>query len=643
MLFQTTYSVMKRLISYALILGLAVFMTSCDDNFLAPEPQSFFAPENVFQNPAGYEAQVVTMRKNLTSENTGNRANMMHEWAMSESGVPLVQLDSRDLTPSTDRYQNFVGMINDMYTFIKDANVAISRIDDIEWPDVGHRNEVLAEALWHRSYWYLRLVGNYGDVPFVAEEVSQPRLDFRTHTREAVLDKIQSDMEFAVEYLPESAVPGAIERGAGYHLLAKIALYNMDFAAAEQAATTVINGPYELMRGRFGSTAGEPGRNLFWDLHRPENKNLPENSETLIAFVDRFEAPEQARTSNGLYTFRTYNPSWWHSNHRDSEGNRGMIDAGAMYDSLGRGNPDCALTSYQTYDIWEKHGYDYKTTPDMRRAHSNWVEVEDMTYNNPESVNFGEPWRLDWMTGDPYNVFSRMYPIPHYKMFVPEQEGDPRGGNGDWYIYRLAETYLIRAEARYWQDNLGGAAADINMLRERAGAPLIGAGDVTIGYIFDERARELFAESPRQGELARVSHTLAQLGRVDEEIGKTYNPETLHEDNWAYDRIIRHNYAYEEYGNFLTYHPDGLTRYDRRRLDQGATEPLVPLPIGNNWVVIGHSPHILPRNFQWPVEDGLIDANTQGRINQNLGYAGADRNEPPLETVDVDDYNQTPQ
>src|SRR5690606_20404483 len=38
----------------------------------------------------------------------------------------------------------------------------------------------------------------------------------------------------------------------------------------------------------------------------------------------------------------------------------------------------------------------------------------------------------------------------------------------DWSVMRLGETYLLRAEARLRQGNTGGAADDINVLRDRA-------------------------------------------------------------------------------------------------------------------------------------------------------------------------------
>ena len=45
-----------------------------------------------------------------------------------------------------------------------------------------------------------------------------------------------------------------------------------------------------------------------------------------------------------------------------------------------------------------------------------------------------------------------------------------QGGHTDWYVFRLAETYLLRAEAYFWKGELANAAADINAVRTRAGA-----------------------------------------------------------------------------------------------------------------------------------------------------------------------------
>lgn len=585
----------KIVISLLIICGLM----SCSDDFLKPEPLSFFSPEGTLVDKGGFESILISLRKDLSKEFITQKNLMAHQFMVSEIGVPWLQLDFRQLTPTTDQYQQFVNQINTVFEVIKNANMIISRIDNenVTWASEEEKNIVLAEALWHRSYWYYRLVGCYGDLPFVNEEVTSAKFDFKTHSRWAILNKLQKDMEWAVKWMPEKAEMGVPSKAAGTHLLTKIYLANLEFDKAISSASEVIdNSNYALMTSRFGENAADPKKNVIWDLHRPLNKNLPVNTETILAIVDRYDAPSTSR-SVGTFTMRVYNVAWYNNqNAKDSEGNLGFVAQGPLYDSLGRGNPDCSLTPYHSYEIWKESGLDYKSTSDLRRAPINWYEPEEMRYNNPASVDYGkvvDPANTNY----PDQFWARFYPMPFYKTYIPNypgQQGTPLGSNGDMYVYRLAETYLLRAEAYYWKGELAKAAADINKVRERAGAIPITTAQVTIDYIFDERARELFIEEPRQNELNRVSYILAKLNRDG------YTLENIHQKNWLYDRIIAHNDFYSR-GEVIS---------------------------------LGWSPYIAPYNFQWPIDDNMITANTLGRINQNKGYTGSERNEPPLEVVE---------
>jgi hypothetical protein len=87
----------------------------------------------------------------------------------------------------------------------------------------------------------------------------------------------------------------------------------------------------------------------------------------------------------------------------------------------------------------------------------------------------------------------------------------------DYMILRLAEQYLIRAEARAQQQNLNGAIDDLNVIRNRAGiTPLaygLTKGDVLLA-VEKERKLELFGEgySHRWIDLIRTSRANAVLG-----------------------------------------------------------------------------------------------------------------------------------
>jgi hypothetical protein len=95
--------------------------------------------------------------------------------------------------------------------------------------------------------------------------------------------------------------------------------------------------------------------------------------------------------------------------------------------------------------------------------------------------------------------------------YLRKVEGKPwngdktSGGTGkDFIVYRLAETYLLRAEAYLDKGDQTDAATDINVVRARANASLVAPSDVTIDYILDERARELITEERRRLTLNRL-------------------------------------------------------------------------------------------------------------------------------------------
>lgn len=79
----------------------------------------------------------------------------------------------------------------------------------------------------------------------------------------------------------------------------------------------------------------------------------------------------------------------------------------------------------------------------------------------------------------------------------------------DFPVYRLADAYLMYAEA-VLRGGTGGdvntALGYVNQLRNRSGDPAIGditGGDLTLDFILDERARELYMEAHRRTDLIR--------------------------------------------------------------------------------------------------------------------------------------------
>jgi hypothetical protein len=85
-------------------------------------------------------------------------------------------------------------------------------------------------------------------------------------------------------------------------------------------------------------------------------------------------------------------------------------------------------------------------------------------------------------------------------------------------VFRLAETYLMAAEAAFMMGNTADAVKYLNTVRERAAYPSgnatamdITAADLSQDFILDERSRELCGENVRWWDLVRTGKLLPRV------------------------------------------------------------------------------------------------------------------------------------
>jgi len=589
------------------VCGLVCFPVSCTKDFLKPQPLSFYQPSD-FSDPTSLNAALVACARNARLEYYGDNPPILTEMLFSEVSVegttdksgPAQDLNlsiTPDLASFNDAdHQKIYSYWFEGYKGIKYANTVITRLDDAKFATPAARNAILGAAYFHRALRYYRLTHQFGDVPAVMKEVFETKLDFYTTKRQVILQKMKTDLDSAKLWVSDAVNRGEVSKGAILHLLTKINLSLGKFDDAIASASTIINGgTYALMKLPFGATK----KNVIWDLHRPENKSLGENKEGIFMVIDRFG---EGQFDGGLRIMRQAVPLWG-TNIVTPTGKKGTNDnlnTDLIQSSLyGRGIGRCRATPYSYQDIWTD-------TNDLRHKKGNWMTMEELLYNDRGLKSPSDPYYLKPLQR--YNssggelcadTIRSWYPWPHYKLFIPDQENSPmQGGHSDWYIFRIAETHLLRAEAYFWKGDLAAAAADINQVRNRAGAGSITAGEVNMGMILDERARELFYEEPRKTELTRMAYLFAMTGKTAEN-GKAYSMNNFSENNYFYDRIIAKNIFYQRgvktnYGNTYT---------------------------------------ISPYHVLWPVPSRSIQANSNGIINQNKGYVGFDRNVPALDTI----------
>lgn len=577
------------------MLILIVFITGCSEDFLTPKPLSFYSPENTLNNPEALLNVLATCEQVIRTEFIDRNSPISWEMCLSDICVEGTT-DKGGKPQDLNNYllpDQALGQIDwywdESFRAIKNANTVISRIDLSKFDSEEQKNAILGTAYFHRAYWYYKLCNQFGDVPLILEEITSPRVDFKSSPREDILKKIKEDLEFAQEWVTDDVNRGGVTNGAVSQLLTKVNLALCLFDDAIASANNVINGGvYRLMTARFGIDASNPSKNLTWDLHRPENKSVITNKEALLLMINRADLLGRYTTVNGNLTMRNSVANFYVSINTPN-GNKGTIDkTGVEFDlcsKYGRGTGVTRNTAYYQHWVWDD-------PTDERHLPGNWVTMEDLVYNNPsikgKDIYYGKHLQLHSDAGVLLciDTIRCWYDWPHYKVYVVDYMNSPMmGGYTDWYVFRLAETYLLRAEAYFWKGDLIQAANDINKIRVRANALPFAPKDINIGSILDERARELYYEEPRKSEITRIAFILAKTGKVAYN-NKSYNIENFSEDNFYYDRVMEKNDFY----------------------NKGAV------------TVFGSTYTMSPYHVLWPIPARVINANVEGVITQNKGY-----------------------
>ena len=507
---------MKTFLVIFYIVSLFIGGFSCSDDILTEEPTSFLSPVSALKDKASFESAIAALheavRIELVPADATNRECSMY------AGTDQFFVFPGSLT--TD-FLNYDVTLTPAYAAVNHywewaylkvfprANTIIEFAEnpDVEWADESEKNAIVAEAKFLRAYAYNALANIYGGVPIVETLQEDPKIDYVRATRTEVLQFVKEDLEYAVQWLPEVAPEdGRIAKGAANHLLAEAYISLGEYDKAIQSASTVINsGTYKLMDTRFGKYANQPG-DPFSDMFKDGGQNRSGgNLETIWAMQIEFQTPGGGHLdANGSYVYargnilmRHYAPSYYRG--YDPDGKSGFV----LVDSLGRSPGYYRPTSYFLYDLWKN---DWS---DMRNSVYNILRT--FKYTNPTSAYFGQVVTYHPKLDTMWHVFP----------YIKKIAGEALAGNdfgrtfNDYIIFRLAETYLLRAEAYLMKGDKQNAANDINVLRTRANAPFVSASEMDVDFILDERSRELVLEEPRR-------RTLVRTGKLVERV-KKYN------------------------------------------------------------------------------------------------------------------------
>ncbi|GGG74515.1 hypothetical protein GCM10007415_02520 [Parapedobacter pyrenivorans] len=525
---------MKAITTIITSLAAVALFNGCGSKFLDEIPLDRFSPENFLVDEAGFEAATVALYQAARDEHMNGGANFDY----MNLGTDLVEwgrYDSRGfkdyhlLTSQEDAVSKYwEWAYQDM---IRQCNLILDKVNDpaIEL-DVDARHRFEAQAKFFRGYTYNILATLYGGVPIVTEVIAEPKFDFQRATKEEVLQFVRQDLEEAGAQLPVvgSVSDGRIYKAAAYHVLSEVylslGLETNDasyYDLAIDAASKVINkevGDYRIMTERFGDLS-RPG-DVFSDLFQTDQRSR-ESGNMEVIWSWQFESFTLGGGTSGGNSGNN-SPRLWFPQWEKIRSPNGALNL--TTDSMLRGIGVNSPLNYVKYDIWRIDPNDMRNSPyNIRRVYY---------YNNPDDPEyFGKPMETAINTkGEKVLVRNDgtlsdvvLDTLMQYYPWIRKADGKAFDDNvvggqseNDFIKMRLAETYLFRAEAYFRKGNLPDAAADINVLRNRAHALPIGPQDVTVDFILDERARELIVEEPRR-------RTLSRMGVLYERV-KKYNP-----------------------------------------------------------------------------------------------------------------------
>lgn len=541
-----------------LILPALLLLGACnDDEFLTEHPKYFYTPDNAFSTQDQVDQVLLSCYSSIRDIQSMRSEGRIYFVFRCCNGTDMYDVTSiranyrfNDYSIINPEHEVFKFIFRYWYQMISYANLALYAADlpGISWDSEQSKAYAKAQAHFFRAWAYRNLGECFGGVFIVEDICTEPRFNFERKTRVQTYQYAIDELEGCLDDFPETMAQRArIVKGAAQHTLAQLYL-DMGIALEEEnrsedakaaykksvqyAGDLIDGGVYSLMKQRFGTRMSEgptyyyannskmktPDHtyasagvvlegNVIWDMYQTGNIAYQDgNNESIWIIRGDLKAYKDGDGGAKLNYSRSFSPSI-------REATPGVCD-GLMEDTGGRGVSWVMPTEYVRTQIWSgKWG-----GGDLRN--SDVVFRRTILGNVPGSAYYGRPipWSVIYREGADASTrekaYTQAFPIS-CKVASDIYPDDDSGGNKSYlyrddYVIRLAETYLIRAEAHMRAGAPDKAADDINAIRTRAQCTyLVGEGDVNLDLILDERARELLYEENRWNTLLRMGGTVA--------------------------------------------------------------------------------------------------------------------------------------
>ncbi|RFS18783.1 RagB/SusD family nutrient uptake outer membrane protein [Chitinophaga silvatica] len=468
----------RPFIKCLLLISSLLPVSGCKKLISINPPINSTGNETTFKNDANATSALMSVYSLLMStegENATNGGTTIYAGLMADELTPTIAL------PEYPYYQFYTSHITlqngvsdffwrDLYKTIFYANSVMEGAAASTSPNLTDSTKrlIAGETRAARAFCYYYLINLYGPVPMpLTSDVTQTTR-LKRSSLEDVTKQMIVDLSTAVDLLPENyKVSGGeklrINKWAATALLSRAYLFDHKWGEAIATADKVINsGKYNLA---------------------PLNKVFQPNSDEAIwqlklTLNDAFSGLYEPDDLVGIFRTKFAPP--------------GFFDAIVE-------DPDLFSQMAVIYFLGKYH----------------------LTNSLVDAFEPNDQRKLQWMDSIPVPKVAPYYGKTIYESVKHEKfinEGMETYAPPYYNVLRLAEQYLIRAEAKAQIGDINGAAEDLNIIRKRAGLPNTTATtkEAMLTAIYHERQTELFCEwGTRFIDLKRLNKATEALSKID--------------------------------------------------------------------------------------------------------------------------------